>query len=143
MSPIDSMYIDLHNVGTPRKKINIFWHCINGDELVSKVFWLWFVLGQGALLGVCLGILIITLMIGFYFDSEILFGFLSPFILGIATCIIIIVCFFLFNFVSLWRCAYNCKKSNLGHAVRFLVLVYISIISMGAFNLISNWPFDG
>jgi hypothetical protein len=100
-----------------------------GEELLWKVFWGWFLGGHGVILGCSIGFMVIAMILGFAVSPTSLNAGVVGLASGAALLVLTIVPYSCWISVSLWRCAPNCLSKKWFYAVRVGVVIYaISIL---------------
>jgi hypothetical protein len=100
-----------------------------GEELLWKVFWGWFLGGHGVILGCSIGFMIIAMILGFAFSPTSLNAGVVGLASGAILLVLIIVPYSFWISVSLWRCAPNCLSKKWSYVARGFVVIYgISIL---------------
>ena len=101
-----------------------------GEELLWKVFWGWFLGGHGVILGCTIGFMVLAMVLGLAVSPSSLNVGVVGLASGAALLVITIVPYSFWISVSLWRCAPNCLRKKWSHAARGFVVIYIiSIIT--------------
>lgn len=130
------VYIDLHGGGMPGDEppepaIQRCWH---GRERLWVVFWAYGMFGSGLVTAMTLAIVFVGLQIGLVVaPSDTDGGFIGAAI-GFGLGALVIVPYFLWMTVSLWRCAPNCFVPVWGRLVRGFVVVQWIGFAMFTYN---------
>ena len=96
-----------------------------GEELLWKVFWGWFLGGHGVILGSSIGFMVIAMILGFAVSPTSLNAGVVGLASGAALLVLTIVPYSFWISVSLWRCAPNCLSKKWFYAVRVGVVIYV------------------
>ena len=100
-----------------------------GEELLLKVFWGWFLCGHGVILGCSIGFMVLAMILGFAVSPASLNAGVLGLASGASLFVLTIVPYSIWISVSLWRCAPNCLRKKWSYAARWFVVVYgISIL---------------
>jgi len=130
------VYIDLHGGGTPgdEEPEPIIPRCWHGRERLWVVFWAYGMFGTGAIIAMTLALVFIALQIGLIFAPSNTDGGFIGAVIGSIMGGIVIVPYFIWMTVSLWRCAPNTFVPLWGRLVRGIVVAQWIGFVMIAYN---------
>lgn len=121
------MYVNLNGPSEPEPSWK---RCWRGEEVLWKVFWGWFFCGHGVILGCSVGIMVISMILGFATNPGSLNAGFAGMATGAALLVIAVVPYGVWCGVSLWRCAPNCINRAWGYATQLIVIVYAACIGV-------------
>jgi len=112
--------------GPPEPFWKAAWH---GRAPLWKAFWGGFVFGQGVLLALGLGAMLLATMVGMVASPQNLDAVAAPAgIVGVAAALIAVP-YLVWASVAVWRCAPNSRDRNWGRWSRIMVVVYWAFVA--------------
>ena len=139
MSNTDPIYINQFSTGNSNSDLKEYVHSNIGETQfwksawhghipLWKAFWVYFVLGHGAVLGIGCGFLLFSLLAGSFFSGVSIT--LIPIALSIGGTIVSIIYFGFASWavVSVWRSSRNCYHKRRGIYAKIAMMGYVTAV---------------
>ena len=107
----------------------------NGETELWRVFWLYFIMGHGVLLAIGCGLMILCILVGLATNPNLIASGIA--VVGVFIFVIVLI-FYIWSFVAIWRCAGNCQIKAYGTSARVLMIGYVATLAIPMINYLSS-----
>lgn len=99
-----------------------------------KMFWVYFVMGHGVILGLGCGVLVFSLLAGFFIDPASTASGAAGLAVGGTLVVSVFLVFAVWAVVAVWRCADNCTIKTRGIYARVVMVGYVTMLALPAID---------